>query len=346
MFQAAIARRCSFSHVATISASSALVWHRLRVLGRLVQLLLRLLILCLWLGESKISIVRQHKASQECEREPFDATHGAPPFVTRGHAIIATQGQREINFSRAIRNNGGRRGAGRSMSNVQTPSSEVLTQTISACIANAERLRDESYDLEFREPPSLQLYVLLIAQEELAKAFILLLVRDGIIQFSRPLLRAMNDHSCKQLVGLIMDYGIFRYRTIDEALELMEADSKLGDRLPAAIESAIALLRFEKIGRWESSAWEWEEPPEYESSAKKIAEGKADRRKQDALYVRIGGDGRVCVPPITTPEEIDQEKERLSDFRHLVTTLAEGEEASHRYDKAISVIRFLFSQRV
>ena len=41
-------------------------------------------------------------------------------------------------------------------------------------------------------------------------------------------------------------------------------------------------------------------------------EGKAERRKQDALYVRIGGDGHVCLPPTITSEEIDQEKERLS----------------------------------
>jgi hypothetical protein len=177
------------------------------------------------------------------------------------------------------------------MSRIQKPSPEVLTETIRACIANGHRLRDESYDLEFREPPSLQLYVLLIAQEEFAKAFILLLVRDDIIPFSRPLLRAMNDHACKHLVGLIMDYVIVRWDTIDEAMELARADAELGDRLPPAIESAIMLLRFEKVGRWESRAWDWEEPPTYESGAKKIAEGKADRRKQDARYVRIGGDG-------------------------------------------------------
>ena len=74
----------------------------------------------------------------------------------------------------------------------QNPTPAVLEETIAACIANGDRLTNESYDLEFREPPALQLYVLLIAQEEFAKAFILLLVRDGIIAFSRPLLRAMK----------------------------------------------------------------------------------------------------------------------------------------------------------
>ncbi len=169
------------------------------------------------------------------------------------------------------------------MTDIPTPSPEVLVETIRACIANGNRLGDESYDLEFREPPSLQLYVLLIAQEEFAKAFILLLVRDGVIPFSHPLLRAMNDHACKHLVGLIMDYIIMRWDTMEDLQKLISADAELGDKLPDAIESAIMLLRYEKIGRWESRAWAWQEPPEYDGEAKKIAEGKADRRKQDAL---------------------------------------------------------------
>jgi hypothetical protein len=134
------------------------------------------------------------------------------------------------------------------MTDIRTPSPELLVETIRACVANGNRLGDESYDLEFREPPSLQLYVLLIAQEEFAKAFILILIRDGVIPFSRPLLRAMNDHACKHLVGLIMDYIIMRWDTMEEAQELIRADVELGDNVPGVIESAIMLLRFEKIG--------------------------------------------------------------------------------------------------
>lgn len=207
------------------------------------------------------------------------------------------------------------------MSNTQNPKPAVLEETIAACIANGERLTNESDDLEFREPPALQLYVLLIAQEEFAKAFILLLVRDGIIAFSRPLLRAMNDHACKQLVGLVMDYVIMRWETVAEAEAMIRNDVELGDRLPPAVESAVLLLRFEKVGRWESNAWDWQEPQAYDTEAKQIADGKADRRKQDALYVRIGGDGRVCAPLAITVDEIYQEKERLSNFRYLLRSL-------------------------
>jgi len=234
------------------------------------------------------------------------------------------------------------------MVDIQKPSKEVLSESISACITNANKLVDDSDELEWREPPSLRLYVLLIAQEEFAKAFILLLVRDGIIPFSRLLLRSMNDHACKYLVGLIMDYIVMRWETIEELEALVSADVELGDQLPDDIESAIILLRFEKIGRWESRAWEWQSPPAYDDGAKKIAEGKADHRKQDALYVRIGGDGRVCPSPAIAPKENEEERQRAHDFRHLVEELFNGAKTSdnYRYEKAISYIRSMFAHRI
>jgi hypothetical protein len=143
-----------------------------------------------------------------------------------------------------------------------------------------------------------------------------------------------------------MDYIIMRWDTIEEAMELIRADSDLGEQLPLAIESAVVLLRFEKIGRWESDSWDWDKPPAYDSGAKKIFEGNADRRKQNALYVRVGGDGRVCQSDTVTSEEIGREKERLRDFGRLVDTLLNDEEAPHRYDKTSSFIRAVFAQRV
>ena len=232
------------------------------------------------------------------------------------------------------------------MGTVRNPSGEVLEASIAACMANAERLTDQSYDLEFREPPALQLYVLLIAQEELAKAFLLLLVRDGIIPFTRPLLRAMNDHACKQLVGLIMDYIIMRWETVDEARELIRRDAELGHKLLPEVESAIMLLRFEKVGRWESKSWDWVEPQTYEHVAKQIADGRADRRKQDALYVRIGGDGRVCPPPAITETQIREEKERLGNFCYLLNALVEGRETTYRQNMVMTFIRTIFATSV
>jgi hypothetical protein len=226
------------------------------------------------------------------------------------------------------------------------PSPATLLRTAKACIKNAEQLVDGSFDLEFREPPRLQLYVLLIAQEEYAKAFLLLLIRARIVPFNQYVLRAMNDHACKQLVGLVMDYIAMRWETIDDLGKLIEADLALGDALPPAIESAITLLRFEKIGRWESRLWEWDAPPSYDAVARQVAEGRHDRRKQDALYVRIGGDGRVCRPVPITNAEVDEAKERLSEFRFLINSLMNGDASGDRYEKAIEAIREMFAEVV
>lgn len=232
------------------------------------------------------------------------------------------------------------------MADPHVPSQKILAATIHACLVNGERLCDQSYDLEFRDPPSLQLYVLMIAQEEFAKAFMLFLVQQGIIPFSRPLLRAMNDHACKQLVGLIMDYVIMRWDTLEEAEELIRADADLGDKLPHAIQSAIVLLRFEKIGRWESNSWEWNDEPQFDPATKKTAQGQEDRRKQDALYVRIGGDGRVCLAPAVTQRDIDENNERASNFRLLIRGLVEGDRNTYRYDRAVSFIQTIFAEPI
>jgi hypothetical protein len=156
----------------------------------------------------------------------------------------------------------------------------------------------------------------------------------------------MNDHACKQLVGLIMDYIIMRWDTMQEAEELINADVALGDRLPPDIESAVLLLRFEKIGRWESHAWNWNEPPSYDLFTRQVAAGKNDRRKQDALYIRIAGDGRVSPTVRVTRSDIDEAKERLSGFRYLIESLLAGNESSYRFKKALAALKSSFAEAV
>lgn len=232
------------------------------------------------------------------------------------------------------------------MTMAKAPSPAVIDATIAACIANAEKLEAESYDVEFREPPTLQLFVLLIAQEEYAKAFLLLLVRDGITAFTPPLLRAMNDHACKQLVGVIMDYIVARWETMEDLERMVKADVDLDDRLPPDVESAVLLLRYEKIGRWKSDLWDWVDPPDYDATMQRIAKGKGDRRRQDALYVRVGADGRVCSTPSAQSAEVDREKERLTDYRFLIERLTAGTNESYRHAKAMNFLREVFAERV
>lgn len=180
-------------------------------------------------------------------------------------------------------------------------------------------------------------------QEEFAKAFILFLVKEDIVLFSPPVLRAINDHACKQLVGMIMDYMIMHWDDIEELKVAISNDYDLGDRLPNDVGSAMELLRYEKIGRWESNNWVWAEDPKYDTSALRIAEGKKDRRKQDALYVRVGRDGRVCSTPQTISEdETRDEFERARRYRSFVDSMLDGKASSHRYDKAMAALKIVF----
>jgi AbiV family abortive infection protein len=221
-----------------------------------------------------------------------------------------------------------------------------LAKTIDACIKNGERLIDESYNLEFTTPPSSRFFLIMIAQEELAKAFILYLVEEAIVPFSRYVLRAINDHTCKQLVGMIMDYIIMHWENTEELEAAIQKDVALGDWLPNDVGSAMELLRYEKIERWESGYGPiWAEDPKYDPSAMRIAEGEKDRHKQDALYVRIGRDGRVSsTPEMITEDETSNELARVHRYRYFLRALRSREYRDHyRYEKAIAGLKSLFS---
>jgi hypothetical protein len=232
----------------------------------------------------------------------------------------------------------------------------TVLKTIRVCIQNGERFLAESYDLQFREPLSSRFYLIMTAQEEFAKAFLMFLVKEGIVRLNQAVLRSINDHACKQLVGIIMDYMIMHWDDIEELEAAIESDLDLGDRLPSDVASAMNLLRHEKIGRWESGSWEWAEKPSYDPSALRIAEGKKDRRKQDALYVRVGRDGQVCSTPWTIIEqETEKEFERAERFNRFVGSMmnattssgryADGTAALHRYKKAIAALTLLFEKQ-
>lgn len=171
---------------------------------------------------------------------------------------------------------------------------DALLRAIQACSENGERLLKEA-DWPLLSPS--RFYLAMIAQEEFAKAFMLYLVKEQTIPFNRYIVRAMKDHICKQLVGIIMDYVIMHWDDIEELKAMIEEDWP-DDAFPAEVASAMNLLRFEKISTWEcessNSGWFWDEDPIEDPSALRVFEGKRDLRKQDALYVRIGSTGRFA----------------------------------------------------
>jgi len=75
-----------------------------------------------------------------------------------------------------------------------------------ACVANGDRLLDDAQLLEFEKPPASQYALSIIAQEEYSKAFLLYLVMAGVVPWAPYLLRAMRDHKCKHLIGIVIDF--------------------------------------------------------------------------------------------------------------------------------------------
>lgn len=223
-----------------------------------------------------------------------------------------------------------------------------LSKSIRACVDNCDRLLEETYDLEFREPPSTRMFLSMIAQEEAAKGFILYLVKEDIMPFTTAVRRAIRDHTAKQLVGIVLDYMIMPWDTIAELEAAIQVDVANGDYLPWEVGTAVELLCYEKIGKWMGHSWAWAEDPDYDKLVEKIADGHIDRRKQDSLYVRIGKTGQVAsTPAVISKSEVAAELARASRYSHFVEGLigasSETATAQHRFEKVISVFRVLFA---
>ncbi len=218
-----------------------------------------------------------------------------------------------------------------------------LRNSAAACIHNGRRLLDDAEFLEYSDPPATAHFLALIAQEEFAKGFLLALVVRGVIPWDVRLLRAAKDHTCKQLLGVVMDFlnpGFDEFKDRCDAVVLRHESPSV----PQRVADAINILRHEKLGRWIERSWVWAEDPEYSRDAAAIAAGRQDRAKQNVLYVRLARDGGVAgVPGETTVESVRAERERA----RRLADLTEGMLAGHSnpgldYEIIEEMIRTLF----
>lgn len=228
------------------------------------------------------------------------------------------------------------------------PSLRYISKTAEACLNNGIRLLDESYDLEFRKPASTQLFLIMIAQEEFAKAFVCFLVQAKILPLNRGVHRAINDHVCKQLIGFVMDYIIMSWDSIEELEAAIKLDSNAVGLLPNCVGSAVEIFAYEKISRWVLNNWNWADSPNYDRTVLSIAEGKRDRKKQDSLYVRIDKNGRVCSSPdMILPDCVEKELDRAGRYKSLVRELLKDgtyNSGTGRFNKVIEAFAHIFSQ--
>jgi len=216
-----------------------------------------------------------------------------------------------------------------------------IEDTIRACLANGRRILDEDVSFcEFNDPPATAYFLTMIAQEEFAKGFLLALASRDVIPFDRHVLRATRDHTCKQLLGMVMDH----LQPDDEKWEqrIFSPLQATARQFPQRVADAISIFRFEKIGRWESSHWDYVQPPAYDRDACSIAEGRQDRRKQDALYVRVANDGGVASVPAATRAEVRREIGRADRFERCVLSVLDGEPWGFDDDAVREVFRKAF----
>lgn len=222
---------------------------------------------------------------------------------------------------------------------------QTFLNSAKRCYQNARRLLDEAELLEYEEPPATRLYLSMIAQEELGKAFLLHLVAVDALPWTPQLLRATRNHQCKQLVVIILDHMA---PDLDEFLRRMNASLLDGPRLylPAAVADSMNILYHEKIRRWEPETWSWAEDPEYDRAAMYVADGKLDREKQRALYVELGRTGEVsATPDDVTRTQADEEYERARRIESCVGDLLEGgPNSACDYERVLACFRALFGK--
>lgn len=231
------------------------------------------------------------------------------------------------------------------MTKYEAPEKQILDASVAACIANGERLLDDACHLEFVKPPSSRVVLAMIAQEEFAKALLLILVRDGVIPWTSYLLRAMNNHACKHLVGIVIEYVEPEWESPDDITRIVREEVERGPLLPAAVSSAMNILRHEKIRRWEANNWTWAEDPDYDRAVERVADGARDRIKQDALYVRLGRDGSVASTPASVTEaDAEVEVSRARRFLSMVRQANAGRAwPLQTYEKVVEGFRILFA---
>ena len=240
-----------------------------------------------------------------------------------------------------------------------------------ACIANGRRLLDDAEMLEYAEPPSTAFALAIIAQEEMAKGFLLALVGKGVIPWNALIYRASRDHTCKQLLGIVMEYlnpdfdeflkrseeWHKQHNVLSEllaSLQQVDKSERRGvwqriddinesrERFPAPVADAINILRHEKIGRWKSP-FAWTEDPQYDPLARMTGDGSVDREKQDALYVRLSRSGElVGSPSSVTPGTVKEATERAKRFAQLVDSVINDSTVAHGFEKLEQAIKLVF----
>ena len=220
-----------------------------------------------------------------------------------------------------------------------------FSRAAKACFENGERLLEDAQNLSDYERYSSAFAFAVLAQEECAKSFLLHLVAEGVIPWTPLIWRATRDHATKHLLSIILDRGISP--DPDEYgkwLNSLPPGVSPDEVFPADVASALDIFRHEKVGRWESQNWCWDEEPKYDREVKKVGEGGLDREKQDALFVRISKTGEIASrPERMTPDMVSSALERANDLKWVIKDILTGGD-SFLYERVKAQLKALFSE--
>lgn len=216
-----------------------------------------------------------------------------------------------------------------------------LSKAVIESWQSGDRLYEDAKQLQECErfPTAYSLFIL--AQEEFAKSFLLQLVTDDSLPWSIGLQRALRNHNCKQLAGLIMDY-IQR----DDFLVLMNDPNRFkgASTLPLHIIDAIHLIVHEFVFKRSRSDWLYEESRKLDPIAVQIAKGMVDREKQSGFYVQLGFDGNILSTPTqVSATQCQAELERTHRIRDVINCY-QGQaqiNASFDYPKIVALFKVL-----
>lgn len=217
-----------------------------------------------------------------------------------------------------------------------------LTEAIEASIQNGRRLTEDAkllHDFE-RYPTSYAIAIL--AQEEFAKSFVLTLVKQGSIPWTREVRKVLYSHESKHLVGVLIEW---LNPSFERSLERSSASVKgrEPEDIPSDVATAINILRHEKIEKFKSG-WAARET-EWTGLSRKIAEGYRDSLKQRSLYVGVSTSGSIDSfhPTLVTKEMASDEIYRAKQYHELADDASGNRVLSFReYRSVKEVIKAVF----
>lgn len=184
---------------------------------------------------------------------------------------------------------------------------EDLRPAIIAVLSNADRLAEEARDLGEYGRTQTAFVLSVLAREEFAKAFLLILAQEERLPWTTRFQNALRSHRCKQLVS----YIVCELSAIDlfEPEHIGKWPRRIRE-LPKPVIDAFHLLVHEHLDELERGDWFYkDEDPPIDPNVHQIGAGAVERQKQDALYVRIGRSGSPRNDPVSPLAKSAWEKE-------------------------------------